>query len=400
MSRRTRGWIFKRGETWYIGYFAPGAISHAGVALTKCQDVLSGRATQCLSHTGKVRKAAGPRRSDAVALLERQLADLDAGKWTSPTKPLILDELFALLRADWRARGRKSTLTAKRGKDVSSVRRLREAFGSGEVRNITAARLAKYANHRLDAGASISTVRNDLNLLKHGMAGAVKQGQLAVRPAFPSLVPTNIRTGFFERGEFEALLAELPEAMRAPVTFMYWTGWRSKSEVLTRQWRHVDLASGVIRLEPGETKNGKAREFPYRLVPELAAAIDAQRAYTDAVQRQTGQVVPWVFHRKGRRFGRAFYYTWKAACARVGIAGRIPHDFRRTAARNLVERAGVSEKVAMELTGHLTRSVFERYHITNASDRERAVSKLAAIAPDRAILPLLDPKRTQKAAAQ
>lgn len=65
-----------------------------------------------------------------------------------------------------------------------------------------------------------------------------------------------------------------------------------------------------------------------------------------------------------------------------------------------MERAGVSEKVSMEWTGHLTPAVFERYHITNAADRECAVAKLAATAKDHSVTPLLDPKRTQKAAAQ
>lgn len=66
---------------------------------------------------------------------------------------------------------------------------------------------------------------------------------------------------------------------------------------------------------------------------------------------------------------------------------RIPHDFRRTAVRNLI-RAGVSQKVAMELTGHLTASVFDRYNITDDRDRRDAVAKLAAAAQDRQVLPL------------
>ena len=192
---------------------------------------------------------------------------------------------------------------------------------------------------------------------------------------------------------------------------MYWTGWR-RGEVLSREWRHVDLKAGVIRLEPGETKNGKGRDFPYTLVPELKAVIEGQRTYTDAVERRAGQIVPFVFHREGRQM-KSFRSAWRLACKRVALTaraaaegttpkaiwkamsreerrefkglGRIPHDFRRTAVRNLV-RAGVSQKVAMELTGHLTPSVFERYNITDDRDRRDAVAKLAAAAQDRQVL--------------
>ena len=145
----------------------------------------------------------------------------------------------------------------------------------------------------------------------------------------------------------------------------------------------MDAAAGTIRLEPGETKNGRGRTLPYAALSELAALLAAQRAYTDDVQRRTGQVVPWVFHREGQPI-KSFRTAWRAACRRTKLA-RIPHDFRRTAVRNLV-RAGVSEKVAMGLTGHLTRSVFDRYDITNDRDLREAVARLAAAAPDRQVL--------------
>lgn len=78
----------------------------------------------------------------------------------------------------------------------------------------------------------------------------------------------------------------------------------------------------------------------------------------------------------GRRVTK-FPKTRRDACVTAGCPGRIPHDLRRTAVRNFV-RAGVSESVAMKLTGHKTRSVFERYNIVSDGDLREAVAKLAA----------------------
>jgi len=106
-------------------------------------------------------------------------------------------------------------------------------------------------------------------------------------------------------------------------------------------------------------KNKEGRVFP--LTQDLKATLVKQKARTEALQRELGRVIPWVFHRDGEQF-KSYRRAWKTACRKAGLPGRIPHDFRRTAVRKLV-RAGVPEEVAMKMTGHKTRSVFERYNI-------------------------------------
>ena len=102
-----------------------------------------------------------------------------------------------------------------------------------------------------------------------------------------------------------------------------------------------------------------------------------------------GRICPWVFHDTGRilldELGKMHWKVreaWKAACEDVGVPGRIPHDFRRTAVRNLV-RAGVSEDIAMKLTGHETRSVFDWYDVVDEEDLGDAVRELAEEAAEK-----------------
>jgi integrase len=222
--------------------------------------------------------------------------------------------------------------------------------------------------------ASNAEINRELAAIKRAFSLGLQQRRVMQRPYIPMLKERNVRTGFFEREPFEGVRRNLPEVLRGLVTFFYITGWRF-SEVLSLKWHQVDLKAGRVYLEAGTTKNEDARVFPF--TDELREALEAQHKYTRKIQKEQGKICPWVFHREGKQV-KSFRRSWLTACRKAGVPGKIPHDFRRTAVRNLV-RAGVPEGVAMKMTGHKTRSVFERYNIVNDADLEKAAKRLDAV---------------------
>jgi integrase len=116
------------------------------------------------------------------------------------------------------------------------------------------------------------------------------------------------------------------------------------------------------------------------LTPELKTLLAAQLDRIRAVERRTGRIIPYLFpYLSGkRRLGvrrRDFRKAWASACKAAGVSGRLRHDLRRTAVRNL-ERSGVPRSVAMKLTGHKTESVYRRYAIVSDADLREAVQRL------------------------
>ena len=167
--------------------------------------------------------------------------------------------------------------------------------------------------------------------------------------------------------------------LQAAVAIAYTFGWRMQSEVLMLERRQLDLAAGMLRLDPGTTKNDEAR-LCY-LTPEVKALLTAQVERVEALQKRVGRIVRYLFpyltgtRRQGQR-RCDFRKAWTKATRAAGVAGRFRHDFRRTAVRNLVN-AGVPERVAMKITGHKTRAVSDRYHIVSPVDLQDAARRLA-----------------------
>ncbi len=242
-------------------------------------------------------------------------------------------------------------------------------FAHRRMAEINGALVNAYIAARLQSGAKPGTINRELAWLRQMYSLAIKAGKLMTKPHISLLREDNARQGFFEYDQFQAVLRELPDDLAAVVRAAYYTGWR-KDELLTLRWHQV--ANGQLRLE--RSKNGEGRVFPYAQIPELKAVIERQRALHEDLVKG-GRICSHVFHRNGvpiLSMGKAF----KAACRRAGVPGRLIHDFRRTAVRNL-ELAGVPRSVAMKLTGHKTASVYQRYAIASNADLEVGARKLA-----------------------
>jgi integrase len=206
---------------------------------------------------------------------------------------------------------------------------------------------------------------------------AYENGKLLRLPIVHKPKEAAPRQGFFEPAQFEAVRRRLPEDLQVAVSIAYAFGWRTQSEVMTLGRRQVDLDAGTLRLDPGTTKNDDGRVV--YMPPDLKRLVAAQVDRVRALERRLGRVIPFLFPRlRGRHAGerrRDYRKVWATACKGAGVPGMLRHDFRRTAVRNMVN-AGVPERVAMRVTGHRTRSVFDRYHITSPADLQDVARRL------------------------
>jgi len=353
MTRRGLGRVYQRGSTWWVQYHWRG---------TRHQE------TSDSIH-----------RRDAVKLLRKRMAEMGTGQLRSPDiEKTTFADLVEIIRNDYTANRRRSTRRLE-----TSLKVLEPVFGRMRTCDITLDRLNHYVSERMATGIAPATAKLELTHLHKAFRLAERAGK-AICPPFPQITVRNVRTGFFERADFEAVRSHLPDAFKGPITFACLTGWRVPSEILTLRWKQVDFSAGMVRLEPGTTKNDEGRVFPFG-VPDRATLLRAQWEQALSLEMATGQSVPTVFHWNDRGtikqiHPKALYHRWKAACKRAGVPTRIPHDFRRTAVRNL-ERAGVPRSVAMKLTGHKTEAVYRRYAIVCEADLTEGLKKLAVFMP-------------------
>jgi len=322
------------------------------------------------------------RKTDAQTLLTSRLGDTQRGMVVTPKLGKItLGEGLKAVYNDQKMNGRKSAEDTKRRCEKHILLHpaidVEPAGGyfspDRRMNTIATADIESYKAYRLEQNVEPATVNRELAAIRRAFRLAVDGGKLAMMPKVKLLQEHNVRSGFFERAEFDAILAQLQESeLHPPLKFAYATGWRFKSEVLPLTVDRVDLKAGVVRLDPGTTKSGQGRSF--FVTSELRTLLQAQIASVEALKKKD-VVCPYVFHRADGSRIKDFRKAWHNACEAAGYPGKIFHDFRRTAVRNL-ERAGVPRSTAMQMVGHQTESIYRRYAIVDESMHREAAALL------------------------
>lgn len=318
------------------------------------------------------------RKADAERLLKFREGQIVRGEFYGlQIEKIQLQELVNDYLEDYILNKRKTLSDARR---LSS--NLLKIIGDVPVISIQSDTVSHYIKKRQADGVSHSTINRELTALKRMLNLGTQTTPPKVNkiPRIPHLKEPPARKGFFEYDEYLALKATLPLHLRPVVTMAYYTGMR-KGEILNLKWEQVDFTERKITLYAGTTKNDEGRVI--FISGDLLKTLQAQKELRDIKYPQC----EWVFFGKtGKKINKYFRGVWLKACRKPGLEGKLFHDFRRTAVRNM-KRAGVQDKTAMEISGHKTRAVFDRYDITDEEDLKDASVKIEEYNKEKAKIP-------------
>jgi integrase len=341
------GSIYKRGSIWWIKFY----------------------------HNGRpFRESSGSENyQDAERLLKRRQGEIAVGRFAGlgPERIRVRD-LLNMVLDDYRVNERRTVYEVA----LRITRHLIPFFGDLRAADFSTLRLKRYIAERRAEGARNATINRELSIVRRGFRLAAQSDppKVAYVPHIPKLEENNIRESFLEYDQYLALREALPVHLRCLFVVGYHLGCRL-GELRSLRRDQVHLDAGEIQLDASQTKTKRPRVLP------IYGDMEFWLRWQLEDLQQNWPECPWLFHYQGRRIG-GHLKGWKQACQQVGLAGLLFHDLRRTAIRNMV-RAGIPEKVCMEISGHTTRSTFDRYNIVSRRDlllvREKMDSYLARV---------------------
>jgi len=384
------GSVYKRGETYWIKY-------------RDANEILRRESSES---------------SDKVTakelLLERELAAAKGRNVDMKAKKTTFEALTLLIINDYKINEYRSLGRLKR-----SLSHLSKYFGKKLARNISTDVINAYIIIRKDEGAAKATINRELSALKRMFNIACKEctpPKVYFVPSIKMLDETdNVRIGFFEFEPFFKVKEALPNHLKGPFVLAHRTGMRME-EILSLKWDDDDVKVNIferkIELGPKSVKNKEPRAV--FLQGETYEVIKRQKAIRDMYYPSC----EYVFFnlQTGERI-KDFRFVWERTLFKaLGIVARytctscktiirpqtpltkkqrknlvcsecnetkfkksnakIFHDLRRTAVRNAI-KAGVPEKVVMEMSGHKTRSVLDRYNIICEEEQKDAAKKIS-----------------------
>jgi integrase len=296
-------------------------------------------------------------------------AQIGAKSFITPhANRLTIRELVENVRTDFRMRD-KATVP-----NLCHLKKLDTDFGDRRATALTSEEITKYIERRKTAGHRPASINRTTQLLGQCYRLAVRTGLLNRVPFIPRLSEKgNERTGYFSAQEFETLVSNLPADLRDYTRFAYISGMR-KGEISSLRWADVD--GDTIKLRGENAKNGSARSIPC-VAGELAAILKRRREAKLVSMNGQTEMSPWIFYRVVRgKVSRVAWFNkvWDKACAKADLQGRLFHDLRRTAVRNLL-RSGTSPHTAMKISGHKSQSMLQRYDIISDVDVRDALAR-------------------------
>lgn len=250
-------------------------------------------------------------------------------------------------------------------------------FGKMTISEIRAAMLENYQAKRKREGRADATIDQEIKAARTMVKKAFFNGLVGgdIHRTFQAvknlLKPNaNARKRILTPGEYSRLWEALPVRIKGVFATAYYGGMR-KSEILNLTWDKVSLKDRAIRLEATDTKDKEPRVVPI---------CDELHTILSSIPRSFKKD-PHVFLDSGQPI-KCFYEGLERACERAKIPygrftkdGFIFHDLRHTF-NTYMRKAGVQESVIMEITGHSTREMFDRYNTVDLDDKKEAVKRL------------------------
>src|SRR4030095_14563039 len=331
-------------------------------------------------HRGKEHRLSTGTTSEVLArkLLKKRLGELGRGRFIPNEEKLTFEDLCKFVRDDYAVNDNRSTATLN-----FNIKHLEGFFRFDRAVDIEADRVLAYQQQRLSEGGARATINREVATLGRMLTLAVDLKRLSWRPKFKQLDGEKVREGFLQHGEFLTIVDNLPAYLKDFISFLYYGGWR-KGAARNLQWKDIDLETMTARAAIKPSKNKEPWILP------LAGTL------WEIIERRLNERrldCPYVFHyRNGRKIGD-FRKKWAKAVEAAGLAGIIPHDLRRCAARNL-SLSGVKEQLAMRITGHKTNSMYRRYRIVDEDELRQAQEEQQAFLKNQTTARKVVPLRT------